>query len=53
MFVAGISSADAIGSNFFGVSCSEQIGRINIFDAGNGAEGGDNIQMWGFFGPAE
>ena len=40
------SPADAPGQNFWGVLCPEAIGRINIFDTGNGAEGGDNIQQW-------
>ena len=38
--------ADAAGTNFIGVSLSEPIGRINIFDPGGGNEGGDNIQAW-------
>ncbi len=40
------SPADSAGSNFFGESCTVPIGRINIRDVGNGAEGADNIQMW-------
>lgn len=40
------SPADAPGQHFWGVLCPDAIGRINIFDTGNGAEGGDNIQMW-------
>ncbi len=40
------SPTDFHGTNFWGVWCSDSIGRINIFDPGNGAEGGDNIQMW-------
>ena len=38
--------ADPAGTNFIGVSSPDPIGRINIFDPGNGAEGGDNIQAW-------
>ncbi len=44
--VSATSPADPAGSNFWGVWCADTIGRINIFDPGNGAEGGDNIQMW-------
>ena len=44
--VSTTSPADAAGSSFWGVWCPDTIGRIKIFDTGNGAEGGDNIQMW-------
>ncbi|MCH8853301.1 MAG: hypothetical protein IID41_11720 [Planctomycetes bacterium] len=42
------SPAEATGANFWGVLSGTPIaiGRINIFDPGNGAEGGDNIQLW-------
>ncbi len=33
-------------ANFIGVWSSDPIGRINIFDPGNGYEGADNIQAW-------
>jgi hypothetical protein len=42
----GIPS-DPAGTNFIGViSNGPCIGRINLFDPNNGAEGLDNIQMW-------
>ncbi len=44
--VSATSPAEAGGFNFWGVWCESTIGRINIFDPGNGVEGGDNIQMW-------
>ncbi len=44
--VSATSPADTAGSNFWGVWCPDTIGRINIFDPGGGAQGGDNIQMW-------
>ena len=44
MFTTGI---DPIGTNFIGVWSPTPIGRINIFDFGNGREGADNIQAWG------
>jgi hypothetical protein len=35
------------GTNFFGViSDADCIGRINLFQAANGAEGLDNVSMW-------
>ncbi len=37
---------DPAGTNFFGVWCPTAIGRVNIYDPNNGAEGGDNIQLW-------
>ena len=37
---------DEAAINFTGVWCNLPISRINIFDPANGAEGGDNIQMW-------
>ena len=40
------SPADVAGQDFWGVSCPDAIGRINIFDTGNGVEGGDYIGMW-------
>ena len=40
------SPADPTGASFIGVWSSIPIGRINIFDPGNGFEGGDNIQAW-------
>jgi hypothetical protein len=41
--------ANAGGTTFVGVIAADEgqlIGRVNIFDPGNGAEGGDNIQTW-------
>ncbi|MCH8965007.1 MAG: hypothetical protein IIB58_08615, partial [Planctomycetes bacterium] len=38
--------ADATGTNFIGVVAPTAIGRINIFDPADGAEGGDNVQAW-------
>ncbi len=40
------SPADPTGANFIGVWSPTLIGRINIFDVGDGFEGGDNIQAW-------
>ena len=43
------ASADASGRFFVGVIAADEgqlIGRVNVFDPGNGAEGGDNIQTW-------
>ena len=48
LLTIGISPADEQGQHFWGVSCSEPIGRINIHDPADGFfEGGDYIQMWG------
>ncbi|MCZ6651643.1 MAG: GEVED domain-containing protein [Planctomycetota bacterium] len=33
-------------SAFWGIWCSDPIGRINIFDTSGGAEAADNIQLW-------
>jgi len=41
--------ANAGGTTFVGVIAADygqRIGRVNVFDPGNGAEGGDNIQTW-------
>ncbi len=46
------SPADPSGANFIGVWSPIPIGRINIFDPGNGAEGGDNIQAWELGSPS-
>ncbi len=47
VFLGQMSSpADPAGSHFMGVSSDVPIGRINVFDPGGGAEGGDNIQIW-------
>lgn len=40
------SAADESGAYFFGVSCTQRIGRINVFSPTNRAEGADDIQMW-------
>ena len=40
------SAADETGAYFFGVSCTQSIGRINVFSPTNRAEGADDIQMW-------
>jgi hypothetical protein len=42
------TAANETGSNFLGVIASngQSIHRINIYDAGGGAEGADNIQTW-------
>jgi len=43
------ASANPAGSFFVGVIAADAgqlIGRINVFDAVGGAEGGDNIQTW-------
>ena len=40
------SPANAAGTNFIGVWSIDPIGRINIFAAGGGLQGGDNIQAW-------
>ena len=46
LLVSSSSPSDPAGADFWGIWCPSSIGRINIFDTGNGAEGGDNIQMW-------
>ncbi|HUU95418.1 MAG TPA: PEP-CTERM sorting domain-containing protein, partial [Phycisphaerae bacterium] len=38
--------ADPSANYFFGVLSDDPIGRINVFDLGDGAEGLDNIQAW-------
>ena len=40
------SPARPSGVDFFGVRCPEGIGRTNVYDPNDGAEGGDNIQIW-------
>jgi len=42
------TSADEPGSYFLGIvaTAGQTIHRINIYDAGGGAEGADNIQTW-------
>ena len=40
------SDSDPAGTNFIGVWSPVPIGRINLFDVSNGAEGADNIQAW-------
>ena len=50
LLLSASSPSDAAGSNFWGVSCTEPIGRINIFDPVNGSGGADNIQLWEFTG---
>ncbi|MCH8969935.1 MAG: hypothetical protein IIA66_12555, partial [Planctomycetes bacterium] len=50
LLLSASSPSDAAGSNFWGVSCTEPIGRINIFDPVNGSGGADNIQLWEFAG---
>ncbi len=40
------SPARPSGVDFFGAWCPEGIGRINVYDPNDGAEGSDNIQMW-------
>jgi len=45
LVVSASSPADAAGSNFWGVWCSDPIGRININGDGF-SEGADNIQLW-------
>ncbi len=45
LMAAAIAPADPRGV-FWGVSCPNTIGRINVFDTGGGAQGADNIQMW-------
>ncbi len=46
LMLLGESPADETGANFWGISCSEIIDRVNIYDAGGGAEGADNIELW-------
>ncbi len=41
--------ANAGGTTFVGVIANDGgqlIGRVNVYDAAGGAEGGDNIQTW-------
>jgi len=38
--------ADPTGANFLGVISDTPIGRLNVFDTGNGAEGIDNIDVY-------
>ncbi len=40
------SNSDPAGTNFIGVWSPVPIGRINLFDVSNGAEGADRIQPW-------
>ena len=44
------SPADETGANFWGISCTEIIDRVNIYDpsagGSDGAEGADNIELW-------
>ena len=41
-----LTFGDPFGTFFIGVWSPDPIGRINIWDFGGGAEGGDNIQVW-------
>lgn len=47
VLIGTVDGAAAVAAgDFIGVSAPEPIGRVTVFDPGNGAEGGDNI-CWG------